>query len=150
MLDIKIYTDGACSGNPGPGGWGALLVAKKNDRVVKKKELSGGCLETTNNRMELTAAIQALKTLKRKSNVVVITDSKYLMDGITKWIHNWKKNDWKNTKKKAIKNVDLWKDIFYLTQNHQIDWQWVKGHNAHEGNERADYLARLGIRKTNS
>ena len=100
MLDIKIYTDGACSGNPGPGGWGALLVAKKNDRVVKKKELSGGCLETTNNRMELTAAIQALKTLKRKSNVVVITDSKYLMDGITKWIHNWKKNDWKNTKKK--------------------------------------------------
>ena len=145
MFEIKIYTDGACSGNPGPGGWGALIVVKKNNKILKKKEMSGGCAETTNNRMEITAAIQALKILNRKSRVVVVTDSKYLMDGVTKWVHKWRANSWQNTKKQEIKNVDLWKELFDLTQKHHIDWRWVKGHNSHEENERADYLVRQGI-----
>lgn len=141
MSDIvDIYTDGACSGNPGPGGWGALLIYKGTE-----KELSGGELETTNNRMELMAAIQALEALKRPSKVRLHTDSMYVKDGITKWIHNWKVNGWKNAAKKPVKNAELWKRLDQALERHDISWHWVKGHAGHEQNERADALARAGM-----
>ncbi|KHF26013.1 ribonuclease HI [Solemya velum gill symbiont] len=138
--DVEIFTDGACKGNPGPGGWGALLRYGSEE-----KELYGGEAETTNNRMELTAVIRALEVLKRKVSVAVTTDSVYVRDGITKWIHNWKRNGWKTAQKKAVKNADLWKELDELAQQHEIEWHWVKGHAGHPENERADELANMGI-----
>ncbi|GAK45028.1 ribonuclease H [Tepidicaulis marinus] len=140
MSKVEIYTDGACSGNPGPGGWGALMIYNGAE-----KELSGGEAETTNNRMELMAAIRALEALKRPSKVALYTDSTYVRDGITKWIHNWKRNGWKNAAKKPVKNEDLWKRLDAALATHEIEWHWVKGHDGHPENERADALARSGI-----
>lgn len=137
---VEIYTDGACSGNPGPGGWGALLRNGEHE-----KELSGGEHETTNNRMELMAAIVSLEQLKRPSRVDLHTDSTYVRDGITKWIHNWERNGWKTAAKKPVKNVDLWKRLQAAMARHEISWHWVKGHAGHPENERADELARNGI-----
>ncbi len=137
---IVIYTDGACSGNPGPGGWGAILRSGEYE-----KELSGGEPETTNNRMELMAAIAALEELRQPSPVDLFTDSTYVRDGITSWIHNWKRNGWKTAAKKPVKNVDLWKRLEAAMERHEIDWHWVKGHAGHPDNERADELARNAI-----
>jgi len=139
---IDIYTDGACSGNPGPGGWGALLRYNEHEN-----ELMGGELETTNNRMEMTAAIMALESLKRRGNVNIHTDSTYLRDGITKWIHNWKANGWKTAAKKPVKNVDLWQRLEDAIAPHEVHWHWVKGHSGHPENERADMLATLALRQ---
>lgn len=140
MKNVIIYTDGACRGNPGPGGWGAILLYGD-----KEKELFGGEPETTNNRMELMAAIVALETLNAPCKVVLTTDSKYVMDGITQWMANWKKRGWKTASKQPVKNVDLWQRLDAAVQRHEIDWQWVKGHSGHPGNERADALANRGI-----
>lgn len=141
MVDVvEIYTDGACSGNPGPGGWGVLLRFDGNE-----KELKGGARETTNNRMEMTAAIEALTALKRHCRVRLHTDSTYLKDGITSWIHNWKRNGWKTAAKKPVKNADLWRRLDALLADHDIEWRWVKGHAGHPDNERADALAREGM-----
>ena len=137
---IEIFTDGACSGNPGPGGWGALLRFKGTE-----KELSGGEASTTNNRMEMLAAIMALEALKRSSLVDLHTDSTYLRDGITKWIHGWKRNGWKTAAKKPVKNVDLWQRLERALEPHEVRWHWVKGHAGHPDNERADELARAGL-----
>ncbi len=137
---IEIYTDGACRGNPGPGGWGALLIAGHH-----RKTLHGGEHETTNNRMELTAAIEALNKLKRPSAVTLHTDSTYVMKGITEWLANWKKRNWKTAGKKPVKNQDLWQALDEATQRHEITWKWVKGHDGNAGNEEADRLANLGI-----
>lgn len=137
---IEIYTDGACSGNPGPGGWGALLIYKGVE-----KELCGGEQLTTNNRMEVMAAIEALKALKRTSHARIHTDSIYLRDGITKWIHGWKRNGWRTADKKPVKNMELWKELEEATTLHQVQWAWVKGHAGHPENERADALARQGM-----
>ena len=135
---VEIYTDGACSGNPGPGGWGVVLRWKGHE-----KELSGGEPETTNNRMEMMAAIQGLESLNRGVAVSLYTDSTYLRDGITKWIHGWKKNGWKTAAKKPVKNVDLWQRLEEAIEGHAVDWHWVKGHAGHPENERADEIARL-------
>lgn len=138
MLRVEIFTDGACSGNPGAGGWGAILRYKDIE-----KELSGAEAETTNNRMELTAVIEALKALKKECNITLYTDSRYVMDGITQWMPNWKKNNWRTSNKKsAVKNVDLWIELDSLVNGHEIRWVWVKGHNGHPENERVDKLAR--------
>lgn len=137
---IEIYTDGACSGNPGKGGWGAILMYKEH-----KKEISGFKVETTNNQMEITAVIEALKILKKPSQVVVYSDSKYVIDGITKWIFSWQKNNWKGTNKKPIKNVELWQDLQKEVLKHEINWVWVKGHDGNKYNEIADELARNAI-----
>jgi len=137
---VEIFTDGACSGNPGPGGWGAILRWKGVE-----KELSGGAAETTNNRMELTAAIVALESLKRPVVVQLHTDSVYLRDGVTKWIENWRRNGWKTAAKKPVKNDDLWKRLDSARAAHDVDWIWVKGHAGHAENERADALARAAI-----
>ena len=137
---IEIFTDGACSGNPGPGGWGAVLRWNGHE-----KELSGGEADTTNNRMELMAAIVALESLKRDAKVAITTDSTYVRDGITKWIHGWKKNGWKTSAKKPVKNVDLWQRLEAALGSHDVTWHWVKGHAGHPENERADELARQGI-----
>lgn len=137
---VEIYTDGACSGNPGPGGWGAWLVYNGNE-----KELSGGEALTTNNRMELKATIEALNALKRPCRIRLHTDSTYVKDGITTWIHNWQKNGWRSARKKPVKNADLWRQLHDATQRHEITWIWVKGHSGHPGNEHADALARSGI-----
>lgn len=137
---IVIHTDGACSGNPGPGGWGAVLQWKGHE-----KELSGAEAETTNNRMELMAAIAALEALKRPSNVRLVTDSVYVRDGVTKWIHGWKKNGWKTAAKKPVKNEDLWRRLDEAAARHEVIWEWVKGHAGHPENERADQLARDAI-----
>ncbi|MGZ5852333.1 MAG: ribonuclease HI [Hyphomicrobium sp.] len=137
---VVVYTDGACSGNPGPGGWGAILTWGD-----KCKELSGGEATTTNNRMELMAAISALEALTRPSRVELHTDSVYLKDGITKWIHGWKKNGWRTADKKPVKNADLWQRLDEVQRVHDIDWRWVKGHAGHAENERADELARLAL-----
>jgi len=142
MPQLFAYTDGACSGNPGPGGWGALLVAREGDAVLKERELSGGEAETTNNRMELLAAITALETLDRPTTLTVVTDSAYVKDGITKWIHGWKKTDWKKGK---VKNVDLWQRLDAAAARHDVTWEWVKGHAGHPENEKADELARAGM-----
>jgi ribonuclease HI len=138
--EVIIYTDGACSGNPGPGGWGAILVSGPH-----RKEIAGGERNTTNNRMELMAAIEALAALKRPSKVVLFTDSTYVRDGITKWIHGWRRNGWKTAAKKAVKNAELWQALDAAQARHDIDWHWVKGHAGHPENERADELARSGI-----
>ncbi|MEM9222341.1 MAG: ribonuclease HI [Pseudomonadota bacterium] len=137
---IVIYTDGACSGNPGPGGWGAILIYGKHE-----KELFGGARDTTNNRMELTAAIRALEALKRPLPVTLYTDSQYVKDGITKWLDGWKRQNWRTASKKPVKNEDLWRELDHLSQIYEIDWRWVKGHAGHPRNERADELARQGI-----
>jgi ribonuclease HI len=141
-LPVEIFTDGACSGNPGPGGWGAVLRYKGTE-----KELSGGERATTNNRMEMMAAIMALETLKRPSKVELHTDSTYLRDGIMKWIHGWKRNGWKTAAKQPVKNVDLWQRLDLAIERHDVTWHWVKGHAGHPENERADALARAGIAK---
>ncbi|HEB79655.1 MAG TPA: ribonuclease HI [Rhodospirillales bacterium] len=133
---VELFTDGACSGNPGPGGWGVLLRWKGHE-----KELSGGEADTTNNRMELMAAIQGLETLKRGVNARLHTDSVYLRDGVTKWIHAWKRNGWRTANKKPVKNEDLWRRLDAASEGHRVEWLWVKGHSGHEGNERADQLA---------
>ena len=137
---INIYTDGACSGNPGPGGWGAYI-----DNAGVVTELSGREEDTTNNRMELKAVIEALNSFTNKTNLNLYTDSKYVMDGSSKWIENWKKNGWKTAQKKAVKNQDLWIELDKLVHFHQIHWVWVKGHDGNLGNERADYLATSAI-----
>ncbi|MDR4307316.1 ribonuclease HI [Chelatococcus sambhunathii] len=137
---VDIFTDGACSGNPGPGGWGAIL--RFGDA---EKELSGGEALTTNNRMELLAAISGLEALRRRCPVVVHTDSQYLRDGVTKWIHGWKRNGWKTADKKQVKNQDLWMRLDELLKTHDVEWRWVKGHAGHAENERADELARAGM-----
>ncbi|WP_444905762.1 ribonuclease HI [Microbulbifer sp. ANSA003] len=140
MKQITIYTDGACRGNPGPGGWGALLVYGE-----REKELFGGEAHTTNNRMELLAAIKALEALKQPCKVDLHTDSQYLRQGITGWINNWKKNGWKTASKKPVKNADLWRQLDESVSEHDVEWHWVKGHAGHPGNERADQLANRGV-----
>jgi ribonuclease HI len=145
MPDLYAYTDGACSGNPGPGGWGVLLQAHNGDKVVKERELNGGAADTTNNQMELMAAISALETLAKPSEITIVTDSAYVKDGITKWIHGWKKNGWRNASKKPVKNTELWQRLDEATKRHQITWEWIKGHAGHPENERADELARMGM-----
>ncbi|WP_420556965.1 ribonuclease HI [Roseovarius sp.] len=145
MTELFAYTDGACSGNPGPGGWGALLQAKDGDTVVKERELSGGEAETTNNRMELLAAITALETLSKPTRITIVTDSAYVKNGVTGWIHGWKRNGWKTSNKKPVKNVDLWQRLDAAAQRHDVTWEWVKGHAGHPENERADELARAGM-----
>ena len=138
--DVEAFTDGACSGNPGPGGWGAVLRFGEHE-----KELSGGEVETTNNRMELMAAIAALEALKRPVSIRITTDSTYVRDGITKWIHGWKRNGWKTAAKKPVKNADLWQRLEQATSTHRVEWAWVKGHAGHPENERADELARNAV-----
>ena len=145
MPDLFAYTDGACSGNPGPGGWGALLIAREGDTVLRERELSGGEAETTNNRMELLAAITALESLTRASKITVVTDSAYVKNGVTQWIHGWKRNGWKTSTKKPVKNVDLWQRLDEAQARHEVRWEWIKGHAGHEENERADELARAGM-----
>ena len=134
--DVEIFTDGACKGNPGPGGWGAVLRSNG-----KEREISGGEKMTTNNRMELMAAIEALRALKKPCHVQLWTDSNYVRDGITKWIHGWRRNGWKTSDKKPVKNAELWQALLDASAPHQIDWHWVKGHAGHPENERADALA---------
>ncbi|WP_413204749.1 ribonuclease HI [Rhodospirillum sp. A1_3_36] len=136
---VNLFTDGACSGNPGPGGWGLILRYGETE-----KEMWGGEKETTNNRMEMMAVIRGLETLNRPVSVTIHTDSRYVADGITKWIHNWKRNGWKTAAKKPVKNDDLWKRLDEALKRHQVSWQWVKGHAGHPENERADELARRG------
>jgi ribonuclease HI len=145
MTSIFAYTDGACSGNPGPGGWGVLLVAKDGDTVLKERELCGGEADTTNNRLELTAAIEALTSLSRRTEIKIVTDSSYVKDGLTKWIYGWKRNGWKTAAKKPVKNEDLWRALDDAVASHDVSWEWVKGHAGHEENERADKLARDGM-----
>ena len=136
MKQVEIFTDGACKGNPGPGGWGALLRMGRHE-----KELSGGEAETTNNRMELRAAIEGLNALIEPCAVDVYSDSKYVIEGITKWVHGWQKRGWVNASKKPVRNEDLWHDLIEAARRHRVEWRWVKGHSGHEGNERADRLA---------
>jgi len=137
---VDLYTDGACSGNPGPGGWGVLMLYKGNE-----KEICGGEADTTNNRMELMAAIQGLEALKRGMKVRIHTDSTYVKDGITKWIHGWKKNGWKTAAKKPVKTAELWQRLETAIERHDVSWHWVKGHSDHPENDRADALARQGM-----
>lgn len=141
LSKVTIYTDGACSGNPGPGGWGAVLISGAH-----RKELKGGEALTTNNRMELWAAIRSLESLKKPSHVMLHTDSNYLKDGITKWIHGWKRNGWRTADKRSVKNADLWRRLETALVRHKIDWHWVKGHADDALNERADALAREGMK----
>lgn len=136
MNDVEIFTDGACSGNPGPGGWGAILNAKGVE-----KEISGGEKETTNNRMEMMAVIAALEALTQPYNVKIVTDSQYVMKGMLEWLPSWKKRNWKTAANKPVKNVDLWQRMEKAAQQHELEWQWVRGHQGHPGNERADALA---------
>lgn len=145
MLELKAFTDGACSGNPGPGGWGVVLQAINAGEIVKERELSGGAGETTNNQMELMAAISALETLERASSITVVTDSSYVKDGVSTWIHGWKRNGWKTAAKKPVKNVELWQRLDAAQARHNVTWEWVKGHAGHPENERADALARAGM-----
>ena len=142
---LVAYTDGACSGNPGPGGWGVLLQAFSDCRVVKERELSNGERLTTNNKMELRAAIAALEILDRTSEITIITDSKYVMNGIQTWLAGWKKNNWKTASKKPVKNEELWKRLDLLCEQHEVNWKWVKGHAGDMGNERVDKLARSAM-----
>ncbi|AKC71474.1 ribonuclease HI [Pandoraea oxalativorans] len=140
LPQVEIYTDGACKGNPGPGGWGALLVAGKH-----RKEMFGGEPNTTNNRMELLAVIRALEALNKPCQVVLHTDSQYVQKGISEWIHGWKARGWKTAAKEPVKNADLWQELDAVSQKHDIDWRWVKGHAGHDGNEAADQLANRGV-----
>ncbi|MCM2562608.1 ribonuclease HI [Lutimaribacter sp. EGI FJ00015] len=145
MTKLYAYTDGACSGNPGPGGWGVLMRAMDGETVVKERELCGGEAETTNNRMELLAAITALETLAKPSRLTIVTDSAYVKNGVTGWIHGWKRNGWKTSAKKPVKNVELWQRLDAAQARHDVTWEWVKGHAGHPENERADELARRGM-----
>ncbi len=140
MEVVEIYTDGACKGNPGVGGWGALLR-----HGVHQRELFGGELDTTNNRMELLAVIRALEALKRHARVKIYTDSKYVQQGISTWIHDWKRRGWKTSSRQPVKNEDLWRELDDLAARHEIEWHWVKGHSGHDGNEMADKLANRGV-----
>jgi ribonuclease HI len=140
LKEVVVYADGACRGNPGPGGWGAWLKSGEHE-----KELFGGDKLTTNNKMELTAVIQALAALERRCSVVVYTDSSYVKDGITKWIHGWKTRGWQTADKKPVKNIELWQRLDALNASHQVQWRWVKGHSGDPGNERADRLANRGV-----
>ena len=140
MKTVIIYTDGACRGNPGPGGWGVLIKYGES-----RKQLYGGDISTTNNKMELTAAIMALKEIKEPCEIILYTDSKYVLQGIEEWIHNWKKRGWRGANKKPVKNIDLWKELDELRDEHNIKWNWVKGHSGDPGNETADMLANRGI-----
>jgi ribonuclease HI len=142
MSNTEIYTDGACLGNPGPGGWGAILLYKEH-----RKEISGSEKDSTNNRMEMRAVIEALKTLKKSTEVTIYTDSKYVMDGSTKWILNWKKNGWRTADKKPLKNLELWQELDEEAAKHKIKWVWVKGHNGNHFNELVDELARAAAEK---
>ena len=142
MNKVEIFTDGACKGNPGPGGWGAILRYG-----TKEKEIYGSSKNTTNNIMELTAVIESLKNLKKPCELIITTDSKYVKNGITEWIHNWKKNGWRTAAKKEVKNKELWVELDSLIQIHSISWDWVKGHSGHPENERADLLANVAIEK---
>lgn len=146
MPKLFAYTDGACSGNPGPGGWGALLLARDGNTVLKERTLNGGAADTTNNRMELLAAISALEALERPSTITVVTDSAYVKGGITSWLFSWKRNGWKTSTKKPVKNEDLWRRLDDAATRHDVTWQWVKGHAGHPENERADELARAGMK----
>jgi len=146
MTELVAYTDGACSGNPGPGGWGALLIAWEGETILKERELKGGEAETTNNRMELLAAIQALEALSRSSTLTIVTDSAYVKNGVTSWIHGWKRNGWRTSSKKPVKNEDLWRRLDEAQNRHDVTWEWVKGHAGHPENERADELARAGMK----
>jgi ribonuclease HI len=143
MPALFAYTDGACSGNPGPGGWGAILLARDGDVILRERELSGGEALTTNNRMELMAAIAALEALDRPSAITVVTDSAYVKDGITTWIHGWKRNGWQ--RKGGLRNVELWQRLDAAAARHRVTWEWVRGHAGHPQNERADALARAAM-----
>lgn len=145
MSELFAYTDGACSGNPGPGGWGVLLQAVRGETVVKERELCGGAANTTNNQMELLAAIEALETLQRAAKITIVTDSAYVKNGVTSWIHGWKRNGWKTASRKPVKNAELWQRLDAAQAGHDVSWQWVKGHAGHPQNERADELARKGM-----
>ena len=141
MTDLFAWTDGACSGNPGPGGWGVLMRAMDGEAVLKERELQGGEAATTNNRMELMAAISALEALTRPSRIVIVTDSAYVKNGVSQWIHGWKRNGWRTADRKPVKNVELWQRL----DQAQVEWRWIKGHAGHAENERADELARAGM-----
>ena len=141
-VDLTAYTDGACSGNPGPGGWGVVMIARDGEEVLKERELSGGDADTTNNRMELMGAISALEALERSSEITIVTDSVYVRNGILDWLPRWKANGWRTAAKKPVKNADLWERLDAITAQHQVTWEWVKGHAGHVENERADKLAR--------
>lgn len=145
MPELFAYTDGACSGNPGPGGWGVLMLAREAGAVVKERELSGGEMMTTNNRMELLAAISALEALARPSELTVVTDSAYVKNGVTEWIHGWKRNGWRTAGRDPVKNADLWQRLDAAQARHKVVWRWIKGHAGHAENERADALARAGM-----
>ncbi len=145
MTELFAYTDGACSGNPGPGGWGVLMLAREDGKVVKERTLNGGEAHTTNNRMELLAAISALEALTRVSELTIVTDSAYVKNGVTEWIHGWKRNGWKTAGKDPVKNVDLWQRLDAAQAKHKVVWRWIKGHAGHVENERADELARAGM-----
>lgn len=145
MPELYAYTDGACSGNPGPGGWGVLMRAIDQGSVVKERELSGGEAMTTNNRMELMAAISALETLARPSGITIVTDSAYVKNGITEWMTAWKRKNWRTASGPAVKNLDLWQRLDAAQARHSVTWQWIRGHAGHAENERADALARAGM-----
>jgi ribonuclease HI len=145
MPSLFAFTDGACSGNPGPGGWGALLQAREGDAVVRERELKGGEGMTTNNRMELLAAINALEALEKPSEITVVTDSAYVKGGITEWIRNWKRRGWRTSGGDPVKNEDLWRRLEEAASRHKVVWRWIKGHAGHAENERADALARAGM-----
>jgi ribonuclease HI len=145
MTQLFAWTDGACSGNPGPGGWGVVMRAMEGATVVKQKELCGGEPDTTNNRMELLAAINALEALKRETTLTITTDSAYVKNGVESWIHGWKRNGWKTADKKPVKNIDLWQRLDAAQARHEVVWKWIKGHAGHAENERADELARRGM-----
>lgn len=145
MAELFAWTDGACSGNPGPGGWGVLMRALEGETVLKERELAGGEAATTNNRMELMAAISALEVLTRPTDIVIVTDSAYVKNGVTQWIHGWKRNGWKTADRKPVKNVELWQRLDAAQRTHKVEWRWIKGHAGHTENERADELARAGM-----
>ncbi len=145
MAELFAWTDGACSGNPGPGGWGVLIRAIEGGQVRKQRELSGGEADTTNNRMELLAAINALEVLSRESALTITTDSAYVKNGVESWIHGWKRNGWRTADKKPVKNIDLWQRLDAAQARHKVTWKWIKGHAGHAENERADELARAGM-----
>lgn len=145
MPDLFAYTDGACSGNPGPGGWGVLLIARDGGIVLKERVLNGGEAETTNNRMELLAAIVALESLSKPSKLTVVTDSAYVKNGVTQWIHVWKRNGWRTSARKPVRNEELWQRLDKAQRRHEVTWEWIKGHAGFSENERADALARAGM-----
>lgn len=144
-MELTAWTDGACSGNPGPGGWGVVMRATEDGTVLREREMSGGEAETTNNRMELMAAIAALEALTRPSTITIVTDSAYVKNGVTEWIHGWKRKGWRSATGKPVKNIELWQRLDAARDRHQVRWQWIKGHAGHAENERADALARAGM-----